>query len=703
MFQLLNRRGIYAVVFLLLGMLIFPAMVSAQVPSMMHYQGRLTDTLGIAMDTEVGMTFTLFSDSLGSTAVWSETHDKVAVEDGLFGVLLGSTNPLNGEDFTGAALWLGIAVAGGDVMMPLTPMVSTAYAFGSSHAEHAATSGHADTAAVALSSATGGWKDLGSVVTLTTLGDSVGIGTENPATPLQVKSDGSAIFGHSLGSGNAYGVYGGNDHDGVGVFGVSDGGKGVQGYSPGGFGGHFSGLKNYFFGDIGVGTETPDEMMHLYTDQPDSNSFMKIHSAHVSNWGAAGVQFATPENTWYLRMGNQGSMYVLPGALGLHQIGENGDVMTWTSEGNVGINDATPQNRLDVVGNNSETAIRGHSINGIGIYGSSNNGYGGYFSAPKHCFWNKTGFNTDDPTHTVTINGSFGLQNSGTTEYHIGYYNGGLDFVETSVADYRLFIKDGGNVGIGTGNPTEKLHVDGNAYVNGNAHVAGTFHADDFETDAIDHTNIVDEIGIASRASSSYDQLSTTYTPYLTREITVPAAGYILAIGWASITLDHGISGNSMGRIVFSEMTDNEDGGRPADFYLASDVGAGWYRCAIPCQRIFYAPAAGTYTYYMIAKRHSDNEAKIYHRQMDLLFIPTVYSSKDGQLTGLDDNISHAISNDSVMEATIFAKESASSDAPPVSTQDTGDRVDALESRMNALMTEMETIQRELSALKESR
>jgi hypothetical protein len=60
------------------------------------------------------------------------------------------------------------------------------------------------------------------------------------------------------------------------------------------------------------------------------------------------------------------------------------------------------------------------------------------------------GIGTTNPGETLTVNGAIGLQSSGTQKYHIRYYSGGLNFSETGVADYRLFIKDGGNVGIGT-------------------------------------------------------------------------------------------------------------------------------------------------------------------------------------------------------------------------------------------------------------
>lgn len=55
---------------------------------------------------------------------------------------------------------------------------------------------------------------------------------------------------------------------------------------------------------------------------------------------------------------------------------------------------------------------------------------------------------------------------NGTTKWHInqnlGGKNPGLNFVETDVADGRLFIQPGGNIGIGTLKPSEKLEVVGN-------------------------------------------------------------------------------------------------------------------------------------------------------------------------------------------------------------------------------------------------
>jgi len=50
----------------------------------------------------------------------------------------------------------------------------------------------------------------------------------------------------------------------------------------------------------------------------------------------------------------------------------------------------------------------------------------------------------------------------GRGQWHINIApNNALNFVETGIADYRLAITPGGNVGIGINNPQQKLHIDG--------------------------------------------------------------------------------------------------------------------------------------------------------------------------------------------------------------------------------------------------
>ncbi|MGB5387663.1 MAG: hypothetical protein WBN20_12840 [Eudoraea sp.] len=55
--------------------------------------------------------------------------------------------------------------------------------------------------------------------------------------------------------------------------------------------------------------------------------------------------------------------------------------------------------------------------------------------------------------------------NTGTPKWHWNLLSGGLNFVESNVADYRLFLKNGGNVGVNTNDPTQQLDVNGNVRI----------------------------------------------------------------------------------------------------------------------------------------------------------------------------------------------------------------------------------------------
>ena len=79
----------------------------------------------------------------------------------------------------------------------------------------------------------------------------------------------------------------------------------------------------------------------------------------------------------------------------------------------------------------------------------------------------KLGIGTESPTHSLTVNGTIAVKKADSTRFHLAYYNQGLNFSETGVADYRIYIKEGGDVGIGTSNPDAKLGVNGDLKVTG--------------------------------------------------------------------------------------------------------------------------------------------------------------------------------------------------------------------------------------------
>ncbi len=76
---------------------------------------------------------------------------------------------------------------------------------------------------------------------------------------------------------------------------------------------------------------------------------------------------------------------------------------------------------------------------------------------------NQATSNSDFPL-MIKANGSLhnllAFQNTtNDTKWHVNLSGNGLNFAETNVNNYRLFLKEGGDVGVGTATPTAKLHI----------------------------------------------------------------------------------------------------------------------------------------------------------------------------------------------------------------------------------------------------
>ena len=99
-------------------------------------------------------------------------------------------------------------------------------------------------------------------------------------------------------------------------------------------------------------------------------------------------------------------------------------------------------------------------------------------------FTNKTffsgfvGMGSGSPDRPLTIQG-FGpggewislKDTNGVTRWHLNDSFGGLNFNQTGVANFVLFLSTNGNVGIGTANPLSRLDVSGNVHLTGNLQV----------------------------------------------------------------------------------------------------------------------------------------------------------------------------------------------------------------------------------------
>ena len=120
-----------SLVILVMGtMVLFVASLSsADVPRMISYQGKLTTASGGCLNDTVQMTFSIYPDTLGSLADWSETQTQVVVQEGIFNVLLGAVDTIPQAVFDGSVKYLGVQVESDPEMTPLKPIVSVAYAY----------------------------------------------------------------------------------------------------------------------------------------------------------------------------------------------------------------------------------------------------------------------------------------------------------------------------------------------------------------------------------------------------------------------------------------------------------------------------------------------------------------------------------------------------------------------------------------------
>jgi hypothetical protein len=120
------------------GKVLYSGEPDVAIPTLINYQGYLTDSGGNPIDGTVSIVFSIYSTATGGSPVWTETHSSVTINDGLFSVLLGSLNPINTSHLTGTR-YLGITVGSDPEMVPRQQIVSVAYALLSDEANNANT------------------------------------------------------------------------------------------------------------------------------------------------------------------------------------------------------------------------------------------------------------------------------------------------------------------------------------------------------------------------------------------------------------------------------------------------------------------------------------------------------------------------------------------------------------------------------------
>jgi hypothetical protein len=91
-------------------------------PTLINYQGRLTDDLGVAVSDTVTMRFSIFDGATSPTGLWTETH-LVTVDQGVYSLLLGGSTALPEAEMALPDLFMEISVDG-EILAPRSPITS---------------------------------------------------------------------------------------------------------------------------------------------------------------------------------------------------------------------------------------------------------------------------------------------------------------------------------------------------------------------------------------------------------------------------------------------------------------------------------------------------------------------------------------------------------------------------------------------------
>ncbi|MCG3127947.1 MAG: hypothetical protein CHACPFDD_02820 [Phycisphaerae bacterium] len=214
--------------------------------------------------------------------------------------------------------------------------------------------------------------------------------------------------------------------------------------------------------------------------------------------------------------------------------------------------------------------------------------------------------------------------------YHMRWdYDGGANrlnlygsAVGTDYGPHLTINRDNGYVGVNTPTPSGPLHV--TDATPGNTSVI-------LPNDSISAIEIMDEPGVANDHNASI-AIGTSLTTLASRSITVPAAGYVLALADGDLQISHTNGTDSTYIYGVSDSATSLPSDQDMMTRLAGALTTGTYNFAGSSHGLFSVAAAGSYSFYYLAYEFSGGSATMYDIQLTLLYVPTAYGTVESNL-----------------------------------------------------------------------
>jgi hypothetical protein len=134
----LSMKKFHIYLIIVLSMFLGAIGLTAQVPQLINYQGKITDAQGDPLFGTFSILFSIYDQESAGNLLWFQTHPTVNVTDGVFQVLLGGTlDPFNDLFEQPGERYLAIKVGNYDEMTPRFHLTSTAYSIRAHSADRA--------------------------------------------------------------------------------------------------------------------------------------------------------------------------------------------------------------------------------------------------------------------------------------------------------------------------------------------------------------------------------------------------------------------------------------------------------------------------------------------------------------------------------------------------------------------------------------